>query len=352
MTDRIFEARPAVREQVPLLVGLMGPSGGGKTFSALRLAQGIQSVVGGDIVGIDTEARRMLHYADRFKFRHVDFKAPFGSRDYLAAIEQQVKRGAKTIAVDSMSHEHEGRGGLLEFHEREMDRLSRGNDNKREAVNMLAWSAPKQARAALINGLLQLEANFILCFRAKESAKPVRVTDDRGKTKTVVEPQGWMPIAGKDFVYEMTVCCLLPPGANGVPLWRTEYPGERAMTKLPEQFRELFAQERALDEGIGRALAEWARGGVVPAGKPSTPAEPPNVERPKSNYAKLLDRARERRAGTDEEWAEWVAKLNDVQRDALADIEEDLAEIKARRGRPNDDALALPDDDGLLEAAE
>src|SRR6266849_4599710 len=75
---RKFEDRPAVREATPLLIGLVGPSNSGKTFSALRLATGIQRVSGGDIWGIDTESRRMLHYADKFKFRHVPFGAPFG----------------------------------------------------------------------------------------------------------------------------------------------------------------------------------------------------------------------------------------------------------------------------------
>src|SRR5215471_21060867 len=108
--NRVFVAKPAVRESVPLLIGLMGPSGSGKTFSALRLATGIQKVTGGDIYGIDTEARRMLHYADRFKFKHIQFDAPFGSLDYLACIQQCVRDGAKVIIVDSMSHEHESVG--------------------------------------------------------------------------------------------------------------------------------------------------------------------------------------------------------------------------------------------------
>jgi len=129
---------PAVRERSPILIGLMGPSGGGKTFSALRLAKGIQSVVGGDIVGIDTEGRRMLHYADRFKFRHMPFPAPFGSLDYLAAIRQAVKTGGKTIIVDSMSHEHEGPGGLLDYWESEIDRMAGDDWAKRERVKMLA----------------------------------------------------------------------------------------------------------------------------------------------------------------------------------------------------------------------
>jgi hypothetical protein len=47
--ERKFTANDAKREHVPLLIGLTGPSGGGKTYSALRLATGIQQVTGGDI---------------------------------------------------------------------------------------------------------------------------------------------------------------------------------------------------------------------------------------------------------------------------------------------------------------
>ena len=64
MAERVFDDKPAVRERVPLLLGLVGPSGGGKTYSALRLARGFQKVTGGDIHFIDTEARRVFHYAD------------------------------------------------------------------------------------------------------------------------------------------------------------------------------------------------------------------------------------------------------------------------------------------------
>src|SRR5438128_3503645 len=103
---RTFEDRPAVREATPLLVGLIGPSSSGKTFSALRLATGIQRVSGGEIFVIDTEARRALHYAEKFTFRHVPFGAPFGPLDYLTAIEHCIARGAKTIVVDSISHEN------------------------------------------------------------------------------------------------------------------------------------------------------------------------------------------------------------------------------------------------------
>lgn len=257
---RTFEAKSAVRESVPLLVGLMGPSGSGKTFSALRLATGIQSVTGGDIYGIDTEARRMLHYADQFKFKHVQFDPPHGSLDYLAAIEHCVKVGAKVIVIDSMSHEHSGIGGMIDFQEQELDRLA-GNDwAKRERVKMLAWQKPKAARRKLIDRVLQINANFIFCFRAKETVKPVKVN---GKTEIV--PQGFMPIAGDEFLFEQTVNCLLLPNSGGVPTWQSENVGEKQMMKLPAQFRSLFAEARPLDETIGRELATWARGGQASA---------------------------------------------------------------------------------------
>lgn len=260
---RKFEDKPAVREATPLLVGLIGPSGTGKTFSALRIATGIQRVSGGEIFVIDTESRRSLHYADKFRFRHLPFGEPFGSLDYLAAIEHCVAKGAKVIVVDSMSHEHEGPGGLLEQHEAEVQRLSGGDWAKAERVKMLAWAKPKAARRRLINSLLQINANFVFCFRAKEKLKI-----KRGEEPT---PLGFMPIAGEEFVYELTAKCLLLPGANGTPTWTSENIGERLMMKLPEQFKAIFAKPRQIDEQIGVELATWARGEAA-ASVPTTPA--------------------------------------------------------------------------------
>ena len=124
MSDRTFTDQPAKRERVPLLVGLFGPSGSGKTYSALRLATGMQRITGGDIYGIDTESRRMLHYADDFTFKHLQFDAPFSPLDYLAAIDHCTKKGASIVIVDSLSHEHEGPGGVLEWHDAETKRLA------------------------------------------------------------------------------------------------------------------------------------------------------------------------------------------------------------------------------------
>jgi ABC-type dipeptide/oligopeptide/nickel transport system ATPase subunit len=257
---RQFNAIPAVRHSVPLLIGLFGPSGSGKTFSALRLATGIQRVTGGDIYGIDTESRRMLHYADLFRFNHVQFDAPFGSLDYLQAIRYCVQQGAKIVIVDSLSHEHTGPGGYLLTQEAEVLRMAGNDTAKRERVKFAAWIKPAAYRQQMIQGILQLNANFIFCFRAKEKIKP-----EPGKQPIQL---GFMPIAGEEMLFEMTVNCLLLPKSEGVPTWRSDHVGERLMLKLPRMFEEIFAQPRPLDEATGELLAQWAKG------KPQAPPVP------------------------------------------------------------------------------
>lgn len=259
---RTFTATNGIRKQVPLLIGIMSPSGGGKTVSALRLATGIQRVMGGDIYGVDTENNRMLHHADSFKFKHVPFSAPFGSLDYLEAAKFCVNQGSRVTIIDSMTHEHIGQGGYLETAENTVTRIAGPNATykEREKVQMLGWAAAGPLRQKMIEGLKQLPGAFIFCFRAKEKTKPVRKD---GKVEVV--PMGFMPIAGEEWIYEMVVNCMLEPRSNGVPTWRSDQIGERLMMKLPMQFESIFAQQQPLSEDIGEAMARWARGDEPPA---------------------------------------------------------------------------------------
>lgn len=265
----------AHRDKVPLLVGLMGCSGSGKTYSALRLATGIQRVTGGEIFVIDTESKRSLHYADNFKFKHVEFVAPFGSEDYLEALRFCAKAGAGVIVVDSMSHEHEGEGGYLSAHGAEVTRMAGNDYAKAERVKMAAWIKPAAARRKLINGILQLNANFIFCFRAKEKTKP--------KPGGGIQEMGWMPIAGDEFLFEMTLNALLMPNGKGVPQWRSDFVGEKMMMKLPKQFEAGFEDGRALDENHGESLARWAQGTV--AAKITAPTPPASAAPRKTKTA-------------------------------------------------------------------
>ncbi len=120
----------------------------------------------------------------------------------------------------------------------------------------------------MLEGIKQLDVNLIFCFRAKEKTKPVKKD---GKTEIVA--MGFMPIAGEELVYEMTVNCLLLPKANGVPTWRSDHIGERMMMKEPEQFKSIFANSAPLSQDIGRKLALWAKGTDTPVTDEPMPSD-------------------------------------------------------------------------------
>lgn len=255
-----FQFKRAVREQTPLLIGLIGPSGTGKTYSALRLGTGIVKVRGGKLVGVDTEARRMLHYADKFRFSYCEFGAPFSSARYCEMLKAAAAEAAGgCVIVDSMSHEHEGPGGYLELHEAQLDRMAGDDWKKREKYTFTAWIEPAKQRRRLINTLLQLNCAFVFCFRAKE-----KLIIRRGQEPL---PIGWQAIAGDEFTYEMTARCLLPPGCSGVPDWSTEA-FSHGVPKRMADHHAILADGAQLCEAMGEQLAIWAAGGA--AGKPDT----------------------------------------------------------------------------------
>lgn len=243
--------RPAVREQTSMLVGLAGPSSSGKTYSALRLATGMAG--DGDVMMIDTEGRRGLHYADQFRFKHYDLGSPFRPHRYLEALQAAKAAGAAVIIVDSQSHSHEGPGGLLEFHEEELQRMAGSDHAKRERVKFAAWIKPKQEQNLFVNAVLQLGVNVIFCFRAKK--KMVLVKDPK-TGKAVPVDIGWQPICSDRFEYEMTALLMLPPNGKGVPDLAHE------STKLQDQHTAFVKPGQQLTEATGEELAAWARGGA------------------------------------------------------------------------------------------
>lgn len=248
MTRR-FEINEAKREQVPLLIGIAGPSYSGKTFSALRLAAGIAKVNGGPIVYIDTEGRRALHYADEFNFKHIPFSEPYGSLDYVAAIDAALDSDPAVIVVDSASHEHEGTGGYLDLANKELE------SGKKEGQH---WAKPSVARRRLLSRIQTLPCSAIFCFRAKEALDWKQVFAKKAKTPP---PMGETIVGTADFSFEMTVRFLLHAGSQGFPTWQTDFPGEKQAIKLPKQFHSLFSgNARQISEADGEAMARWARG--------------------------------------------------------------------------------------------
>ena len=263
-----FSFRPAIRENVGLLIGLIGASGSGKTYTAMRLAAGIAGER--RFAVIDTEAGRAKHYADAFSFDHGDLKPPFRPDAYADAIKAADEAGYPVIVVDSFSHEHAGEGGLLDWHEEEFTKMG-----SRDAVKMTAWIKPKSAHKKMVQRLLQVRAHLILCFRAEEKVDMVR--GDDGKMKIVPKKSptgihGWTPICEKNLPYELTASFLLTADAPGVP----------KPIKLQAQHRELFPLDQPITEASGQAIAEWAKGGAAApapeAGEAITPQQLAELE--------------------------------------------------------------------------
>lgn len=269
---RQFAVVPATREHAPLLIGLTGPSGSGKTYSALRLATGLARTVAGTtahagrIVFIDTENRRSRHYAGEFSFEHLDFGAPYGSQDYLDALEAAADRRPAVIIIDSLSHEHDGPGGMLDAVGIELDRLAGSDPLQQQKMAAAAWRRPKTLRRALLSRLLTLGSHVIVCMRAQEKNRIPREASG-------LEPveMGYMPVAAPEIMFELGLCALLKPGAQGVPTWSSHLPGEHAAIKLPRQFERIFGEAQPLTEAHGEALGRWATGAdssSVPQPKP------------------------------------------------------------------------------------
>jgi|KBSMisStaDraftv2_1062788.scaffolds.fasta_scaffold45990_6 hypothetical protein len=237
-----YQAQPATRSEEPLLLGMIGPPGGGKTLSALRLAKGIQSVRGGDIHVIDTEGGRSRKYNDQIPFKIVEL--PNGrSNDFKDAIIAQLPANPAAIIVDSMSDEHVA---YLEWHDEMVPKMG-GNE-------WAAWAKPAAARKQLINAILKIKVPIIFTFRAREKTK------QEGKKVINI---GWQPVAPLEIVHTLDLTCILPPRADGVPVWQSDKIGEDFIIKLPNYLAPFIETGKPLDERMGAAFARWAKGDSV-----------------------------------------------------------------------------------------
>jgi len=79
---------------------------------------------------------------------------------------------------------------------------------------------------------------------------------------------GWQAIAGDEFVFEMTVCCLLTPGCEGRPDWSPEA-FRLGVPKRGTDHVSFLPEGRQLDEKVGEDLAKWARGDKPATTQPS-----------------------------------------------------------------------------------
>lgn len=239
-----FTFRPEKRELSRLIIGLAGPTKSGKTMSAHRLAAGLAN--GGQVVKINAEGPNGHLYAERFPCLVTDIQPPYRPARFTEALRAAIALDPAVVIVDSASHMHDGPGGLLEYHEEELDRIAGKTDwKKRERSTWTAWIKPKAEENEFIYTMLGSSCHIILCFRAKEKLKLIR-----GKEPIDL---GWQPIAGDRITFETIFTLTLPPHCKGVP--------DLAVSELREGFDKMIPAGQALDEETGATLAAWAAGG-------------------------------------------------------------------------------------------
>src|SRR5687768_11473078 len=189
-----FHFRPAKREHTPLIVGLAGPTKSGKTYSAHRLAIGLAN--GGPVAMINAEGAKGHQYADKFTYLATEMQPPYRPERYTEALTAVLALDPRpaVVIIDSLSHMHDGPGGLLEYHESELDRLAGDDKKARQRSTWSAWVKPKAAENEFIYTMLGADCHIIACFRAKQKIKVVRGADP-------IE-LGWQPIAGERVTFE------------------------------------------------------------------------------------------------------------------------------------------------------
>lgn len=330
MSKRDFTPKEVTVGEEPLLIGILGPPGSGKTVSSLRLATGIQRARGGRIVVIDTEGGRSKKYHKKkggdFDFDAVDFEQPFRPEDFLEAINQQVPRKPACIVIDSCSDEHEGPGGYLDWHDKLVAEKKFG-DNE-----WAAWSPPAASRKKLKVGIIHVKIPLIFTFRGRD--KTAQVNDDRKPGKKKVVSIGWQPVAPAELVHCLDLTCILPANANGVPIWSTDKAGEELTIKRP-RYLIPFVPEGQVNEDMGEKMALYAMGKLLPgADKPEKSEREVLVGKIQvhlmQKYPGNMETMREARRGAlidlGFETASWKAVCDEVPveklREVVAKIEE------------------------------
>lgn len=233
-----FEVKKAVREKIFPKVALIAPSGGGKTYSALRLATGmaeeIQKETGKEakILLANTEQKRGYYYADEFAYDIVDIEAPHEPEKYVDLVEFAVESGYAILIIDSSSHEWEGKGGCLEL-------------QQRAGGTYQAWSKVTPRHARFISAIADSPIVCISTMRAKDQYEVGK--DEKGKT--TVQKIGAGAKQREGFEYEFTCTFMLDVKTNTAEV-------EKDNTHLFEA-----AGPKLLTEEDGAKIMRWANSG-------------------------------------------------------------------------------------------
>ncbi len=195
--------RKASRKRTKARIGFAGPSGAGKTMSALLTAYGLTG--SWDKVGmIDTEmGSGELYVGTAVKglnitigeYNYIRIDPPYSATKYLDAIKEMEAAGIEAIVVDSLTHAWAGSGGLLDKH-------GKLTDASKSKNSWTAWRTVTPEHNALVDAMLLSKSHIIATVRSKQEYAQVK---DDNTGRMVVEKLGMAPIQREGMEYEFTV---------------------------------------------------------------------------------------------------------------------------------------------------
>ena len=328
--------KPAERKSVKPLIGFFGESGGGKTFTALLTARGLVGPTG-KVGLIDTENGRGSLYVDMVPggYHVLDMDAPFSPDAYVKAIEAAEKAGIECLVVDSATHEWNGEGGYLDMKEAALERMAKGDWQKRESCKFAAAAQCKPEHTRFVQRLLRAKCAVILCFRAKMK---VKMEKSQGGKMKVESDDHVSPISETGLIFEMLIAgeVYSMPDAD-----KKEIGGYFRCTKHthPDLLKLMPPEGKQIGIEFGARLAEWASGARQIPTKPQPNAQsqqiqPPAVGSDPDPKAEVKARIRQNIQGKfasmkefqqfcwDEAWISDTESLSELTLERLKQIEE------------------------------
>jgi len=225
----------ATKAESKARIAITGPSGAGKTYSALLWATELAE--GGKIAFIDTERDSAKLYADKFDFYSLSFAPPYSPQkliDYLDAAENE---GFAVVIIDSLTHFWSGEGGILEMADR-AGAKSGGN-------NFAGWKVVTPIQQKMIDRILSFNGHVIASMRSKTEWSVER--DERGKASP--KKIGLAPEQRAGIEYEFTLVLDLDIDHNT----------NVNKTRCPELADKLFRAGEAT--GAAKTFLNWLQAG-------------------------------------------------------------------------------------------
>lgn len=193
MTANPFQQ--AIKSQLKARVAFDGPTGSGKTWTALGWASMLKG--DGRVAFIDTERDSAKLYANHFDFDVLRFDPPYEVPRLIEVLRMAEEHGYEVVVVDSLSHFWEGEGGLLD----EVDAAgARAGGN-----SFAGWKHGTPLQRHMVDTFLALDMHVIVCMRSKMEYVLVDYIDGKGHKKTKPEKVGMAPVQRSGLEYEFTL---------------------------------------------------------------------------------------------------------------------------------------------------